>query len=424
MRPPFILLIAVLAVTTAGCDTLFGSKQDETTEEIFEEGRTPPGFVDEVSYVPLNPFFEQGANGQPLDAPQDVYVGYDRFLYVVGEAGLHVLDRAGRPQTFVDEAAGQPLRDPHAVIQDRRLRLYVAARRDTTIGGMDWNLPVVYQFADVTTGSPRVTDIIWHPFDDNSRTPRTEENPTTALQDEAVEFTGIAVRANNRLYVSRRGPVNDEQFINPQNAILTFAPDSVGRLENTQALPLSPTRPSLRSAVHPSDVLTFVQPPQRPSYSNDEFLMAQSPAPGEQLTYAVLSIVPTETPEGRTIYEANTDFLQAALNPDGGQGFLYEENKFENPSDLGFAADGSGYIYVLDAGTDSLFTFTSNGIEGVSPPPGSDAIAPAPVSFGGTGDGATQFNDPQGVTYFDEIVYVADTGNDRIARFRLNTDFE
>ena len=46
------------------------------------------------------------------------------------------------------------------------------------------------------------------------------------------------------------------------------------------------------------------------------------------------------------------------------------------------------------------------------------------VSFGGTGDGALQFRNPQGVSYFRRIVYVADTGNNRISRFRLNTDFE
>ena len=49
---------------------------------------------------------------------------------------------------------------------------------------------------------------------------------------------------------------------------------------------------------------------------------------------------------------------------------------------------------------------------------------PVVVSFGGTGDSAKEFNRPNGVAYFDKIVYVADTGNNRISRFRLNTDFE
>ena len=79
---------------------------------------------------------------------------------------------------------------------------------------------------------------------------------------------------------------------------------------------------------------------------------------------------------------------------------------------------------MLDAGNDSLFVFTGRGVEGVAAPPGASSTKPVKVSFGGTGDGALQFNNPQGVAYFQRIVYVADTGNNRISRFRLNTDFE
>jgi len=46
------------------------------------------------------------------------------------------------------------------------------------------------------------------------------------------------------------------------------------------------------------------------------------------------------------------------------------------------------------------------------------------VSFGGTGDGAMQLDRPMGVATFQRIVYVADSGNNRISRYRLNTDFE
>jgi hypothetical protein len=71
-----------------------------------------------------------------------------------------------------------------------------------------------------------------------------------------------------------------------------------------------------------------------------------------------------------------------------------------------------------------LFVFTSGGVEGVAPPAGARSTKPVVVSFGGTGSGSRQFNSPEGVAYGDRIVYVADTGNNRISRFRLNTDFE
>ena len=79
---------------------------------------------------------------------------------------------------------------------------------------------------------------------------------------------------------------------------------------------------------------------------------------------------------------------------------------------------------MLDAGKDSLFVFNQNGIEGVAPPPGAGSTRPVRASFGGTGAGPLQFSNPNGVAYYEEVVYVADTGNNRISRFRLNTDFE
>ena len=145
-----LLATVMLALAASGCDTLLGSKDNDTTGEIFEEGRIDPTLFNEVEYVPFLPFFQLGANGQPFDEPQDVYVGFDELLYAVDAAGLHVLDLAGRPALFVDEIAGQELRHPTSVIQDRRLHLYITARRDTvdhfgeaacTRGGLGPRLP-------------------------------------------------------------------------------------------------------------------------------------------------------------------------------------------------------------------------------------------------------------------------------------------
>jgi hypothetical protein len=414
------LLLLIVAAVLAGCDA-FGSKDDATTDEIFEEGRTPPGLISEVEYVPLSPFFRTGGDSAPLENPQDVYVGYDELIYVVDDRGLHVLDLAGRPASFL------PLDDATSVIQDRRLHLYITARRDTTLSGQTWNLPVVYRYSGVSTGTPVLEDIIWHPFDDDSRR---FNRPDPLPTDEEVAFTGVAVLANNAVYVSRRGPVNDPtSVILPHNTVMEFTPEGL----NTQSiLALSPTRPSLRSAINPTDVLTIIQPPQRASFTDaKDFFITQSPYPDgsapsgmrDSLRFATLSIRAVETPDG-IVYRPDTQRLQVSADPDAGAGFLYEEFKFENPVDLAFAADGTNYLYVLDAAKDSLFVFTNSGVEGVAPPPGATSNQPVPVSFGGQGDGAAQFSNPHGVTYFDRIVYVADTGNDRVSRFRLNTDFE
>lgn len=449
MTLPRFFPLALLALTAAGlsgCDAVFGSKGDETTREIFEEGQTDPTLADDVGYVPLNPFYTQGFGG-PLQNPVDVYVGYDEFIYVGDDNGLHVLDLAGRPAFLLDEVNGQDLRGITAVVQDRRLDVYIAARRDTTFnvqpgdpgyddllspdGDLTWDLPVVYRVRGLTTGAPRVVDIIWHPFDDGSRRFTRFERPGIydgGASDEDAEFTGIAPLADNRVYITRRGPVNSaasgrpSQTFSPFNAFLAYTAEG-DYVQYVRVL--TPDQPSLLSAYFPSDVLTFLGPPQRASVALDEnFLLAQAPPTGQpDATYGVLSVQIVQTSDGIE-YRVDSQRLAAASNPELGDGALFEAGQFENITSLGYAADQTGYIFALDGGKDSLFVFNQAGIEGVAPPPGAESSLPVRVSFGGTGSGPLQFSNPQGVAYYQRIVYVADTGNNRISRFRLNTDFE
>ena len=419
-----ILFGFVFLTFFAGCDSILGSKQDRVTDEIFDAGRSDPQLINEVEYVPLFPFFDQAGDAGTLDSPKDIYVGYDELIYVVDNRGLHVLDSSGRPAKFIPIDGGGT-----SVIQDRRLHVYVTARRDTLVNGRNWNLPVVLRYSDLTTGIPKLEKIIWHPFDDDSRR---FNRPDPIATDEEVSFTGVAVIYDNHVYVSRRGPVNERSsVILPHNTIMEFDKDGV----NLQSLvSLHPSQASLRSAIYPADVATFVQPPQRSFYEQSRHLLIEQSAspndvvsgsepPISPLRFSALSIKVVFASDGIE-YQPDTQMLQASANPSRGDGFLYDEFKFVNPTDLAVAADGSNYLFVLDGGSDSLFVFTGQGIEGVTPPPGSTSPKPVIVSFGGSGDGAKQFDRPQGVAYFRKIVYVADTGNNRISRFRLNTDFE
>jgi hypothetical protein len=476
MRFLFLLpALALAAVAFSGCDSVLGSKDDATTDEIFDEGAVDPTLVDEVGYVPLNPFYTQSANGGQLQTPVDVYVGFDELIYVGDEQGIHVLDLAGRPQTFLGEITGvindggtpddptddeevppQPLRDITAVIQDRQLDLLVAARRDTTlidttvvmgdttITIKDWDLPVIYRIAGLTTGAPTVEDIIWHPFDDRSRSDNSFRNPqcfgisssmctqevlddpsSTVLTDQDARFTDIAILADNSFYVTRSGPVNTRNEGKPDivaefNGVLAFTP---GGTNTRYVSALSATQPSLLSAVYPSALATPIGPPQRSNFpATQDFFVAQNP-PDRELRYPVLSVLVVETTLG-TEFRVDTERLGAAANPDNGDGFLYEEFGTVSPTALALAADETGYLFVTDETTDSLYVFNRNGVEGVAPPPGAGTLRPVNVSFGGEGSGPLTFDDPQGVAYFERVVYVADTGNNRIARYRLNTDFE
>jgi sugar lactone lactonase YvrE len=96
------------------------------------------------------------------------------------------------------------------------------------------------------------------------------------------------------------------------------------------------------------------------------------------------------------------------LDPARGNFDIFQVGKFSVPEDV--TVDAFGNIFVVDAEKDSVFKFTSFGEE--------------LESFGGTGDGENQFRQPMGVAWFDRTLYVADTGNNRIVRFKLSTDLK
>ena len=125
-----------------------------------------------------------------------------------------------------------------------------------------------------------------------------------------------------------------------------------------------------------------------------------------------------ESPDG-IAYTPRTDWNNDTSEADS---FINDPFKFEEPVGVEVSGDGSNFIFVVDRKKDSLYQFTATGLEGVQPPPASGETKYVNTSFGGTGVGASQFNNPMAVAYNDEIVYVADAGNGRILRFKLTLD--
>ena len=425
----FAAIIAA-AVTVQGCSDIFGSKDNSTTEEIFEEGRIDPTLERVDGYSALTPFWAD------FDSPMDVFVGFDGFVYVVDAEGLHALDRADLAPRRTIELPGAV-----SVTQDRLLNVYVTARYDTVIselpgerGEQTWNLPAVYKIKNLNGAGPiAFQDTLIHPFDDNSRATTASEqfrlDRTRADNDELVEFTGVGVLRDNSIYVSRRGPRNIAGALEAgDNTVLLYEPVEENgvitpKMRNVnQVRSLNPTTPSLLSAVQLSDITTFINPPQRDQFpDNRDFLIAQADQ-DRSIPFRVLQVNVVETPDG-TAFQPNQDFL--IRDTSRTSGFLYEEGKFVQPAGLAVAGDETGYIFVIDKAQNRLFQFKPNGQEGIDPPPAAvDRSRNLIVSFGELGNGPRQFNSPSGVAYFDEIVYVADTGNNRIARYRLTTDFE
>lgn len=422
------LIFLAVAASVSGCSDIFGSKHLSITNDVFKAGKKDPNAAsDVIGYAALVPFWKG------FDHPTDVYIGFDELVYVTDAKGLHILDRAGREYRVV------PFKGATAVVQDRMLNVYVAARIDTVIKDVDpntsWDLAAIFKIhnANGSNGGDIVyMDTLIQPFADASRSTFTSQTSRLIKNDpnseEQVQFTGLAILGDNTLYVTRRGPVNPtNEVAAPDNIVLEFQPvvangKETDKMRNVRQIrTLSPTIPSLVSGIGMSDIMTFVAPPQRESFTTDRsFLVAQADQ-ATNIPYRVLWINAVETSDG-LVFQPNTGLLQQDTSK--ADGFLYELGKFKEPTGLAYAADGTNYIFVTDAGTDSLYVFEANGYEGVTPPAGSDAKKPIIVSFGGKGDGPKSFDSPSGVAYFDKVVYVADKNNNRITRYKLTTDFE
>ena len=399
------LLPALMALLLlSSCNFLFGTREDETVDDVFRQGAIDPNVSQQVvGYVPILPIWGGFAN------PTDVYVGYDELVYVVDAAGLHILDLKGTRQALL------PFTGAKKVVQDRRLYTYVLGRIDTLINGESWNLAAVYVMQFTGGGNPVMIDTIIHPFNDLTR----NNTNFRGNADQLVEFTGLTPTLDNSFYLARRGPTNSVlSTAAPDNAILIYRNNLTN---NGFASGLNAVSSSLRSVLDVGAMAGFLAPPQLVfgMSSSRDFLVLQQRANAE---YKALWIREQTSPEAGTVYLEN----QAMLNFDTSKAsrFMYESFRFGKPADICVAPDETNYIFVIDQEKDSLFQFTSLGFEGVNPPPNSGLTKQVIASFGGRGGGPFQFNQPQGVAYFRRVVYVADTGNGRVVRYKLSTDLE
>lgn len=395
------------------CSGLFGSKEDDQVNDIKVQGAIDPNLsLKNVGYVPINPYF------QGFSHPVDVFVGYDEFLYVVDDKGLNILDLTGR--------LAQLIAIPGAtdVTQDRRLHTYVSGRVSLPRGpgGAMVDLPAVYHLINTAIGTYSIIDTLIHPDCDDSR----QSTQLDIVNDPLVQFTGLATLDDNTLYVARTGPKNDvNSFIRPDNGVLVFDKNGANIGYSSG---LNPIGSSLKSSFGISSIATLAAPPQRQqgmSASKNFTLTLRDTS--VSLEYRVLTISVYDDPDLGTQYTETPGLLNFDFNK--ADRFLYQSFRFKKPEDCFTSPDNLQYTFVVDSETDSLYVFTNQGYEGVNPPATVTSKKQVIVSFGGPGvdgtsSGPYSFNDPSGVCYFRRVVYVADKNNNRICRFKLNTDLE
>jgi len=397
-----LVALSLLLALATGCDDPFGRKTD--TSYI-----TPPDTAaQQVAYVPVFPFLTG------IQQPTQILTGNDELLYVVesGSSRLLCYDQAGRQMGS--------LRIPGltTVAQDRTLDLLALGRDSINVGTVAeprFNfLTTIYRIglknAVYGLSQAVIKKKITHPFyfaSSVSASPRATE----------VSFNGITILPDNRYLVTRSGPGADLLTGNPDDAVLLFSPtdqfispisltgDGGGSISDFFKTPFAIASVPPRSLIiSPTDV--------------SDFLVSTLGSSDSVLRVRYVSV--DVSPEG-----VNYNVRQLAASGDTlARGFIYQAGRFKAPQGLAIAGDETGFLFVSDTRTDSVYQFTADGLEGVQLRASQVNRRYNKVSFGGQGSGPYQFQDPQGLAYRNRILYVADKGNNRVCRYKLTTDFE
>ena len=313
-------------------------------------------------YIPVNPAWKG------FNKPQDIMIGREPFIYVADTEN----DRIVMLNLDGQILGARNIKKPVAIAQDYRLNLIVCAGFDT----LGQSFSAVYKIDMVSVnhqiGSAPVKRLL----------PQLSD-----LSQPQREYTGVAVFYDNTFFISRRGP-NNSNLIDPDNAILIFVQKKLSNNSTRDSLVgrvalIDPTGTGIMSANKISSLA---------SYGNRSYDLVLTLIGDNSFKVQPLKYIMTQDFTGYQI-------LYSPLSNN-----IMTPNVFDQPE--GVTVDNASNIYVVDAEKDSVFKFNSFGDE--------------LNSFGGP----DVFDQPHGVAFFDKILYVADTGNDRILRFILSTEIQ
>lgn len=320
-----------------------------------------PG-VSDTTYIQQYPNWDE-ATGYSFRYPTDILLGNEPFIYVADSANNRIvmMDLAGNMI-----GSSQQIPGPVSVSQDGRLNLIVVNNTNKIykidLFSAKHNISaatVKIAYEDVDRPNRRFSSVAaWHGT----------ESGSASLEQ--------------WYYVTVNGPDKRD------NAVFYFAPKSEATDAPIGPINMEPNGTGMFSTANPSGVTITRNFNQSTKFY--DFIFCQT---------------------GLNFYKvqwitSNIYGFAIRLDPSVSPTDIFAQNKFTLPEDI--TIDEQGNIFVVDAGLHRLLRFNSSGVE--------------KYSFGSFGSGEKQFHRPMGVAYFDKTVYVADTGNNRILRFKLSTD--
>lgn len=392
----YLFGLVILSSVLSSCEKPFGDKTDLSFIDVPNYDEKP------IAFVPILPDIKMSAS------PVDITIGYDELIYIADKNAGKVIsfDQSGR------KVGEKSIPNAKALAMDRSLELVVLGTKDTIINGKNYTLDALYRLKLITSNgyglnNAIITKTVVHPF---------YFKTSFTTSDSAVHINGISMMADNSYYITRSGPSNSSSQIGgPDNSVLVFNQND----KYVSNVSVS-TEQGLISDYFksPFAISTLAKAPQSNIVKQGGDFLFTSLSSSTSIKSQYISFVSSEFGSS---YSLNTSL--AGQDTSKADGFMYTPNKFTEPRGISIAGDGSNYIFVTDAAKDSVYLFTLTGLEGVPPPAGYSSKKNINVSFGGTGSGPKQFRRPTAVAYFGSTLYICDTGNGRIVRFKLSTEF-
>jgi len=371
-----LIMPVCILILTAGCThDEFPLPAIPPAEEQFPSYQNP-------DYIQINPPLD-AANGYNFRNPSDIFYGVDNFLYVADTDNNRIvmMDIGGTIQGY-----SQPIDHPEAITQNDSLQLLIV-NRTNAVFRID-----LYKYL--------------HHID---------QVPVEKVYEQASQptrqFTGISVHNGFEYYVTVVDPQSPQQV----SYIYDFRADHFLK----GPLPMEVNGSGLFATMLPTAIVS-----QREQYldisanaeKTEAFYFTQTGSiPELQLqNYYKIQHITTTVFEGDNILVPDLVLIGTDI---------YDYKKYYNPEDI--ALDRSGFVFVVDAGPDPAQD-PGSGIQ-----PGFYRFSPTGKELQATlgyGSGPKQFNNPRGIAVTavaetDQVVYIADTGNNRILRFKLSTDF-